>query len=86
MTTMPSFYNGMVSKDELDYYAKRASGPSMIITAVANVTANRKGFEGELSATSDEMIPSLRSLAKAIQSKGAKTVLHHLQLNLIQGV
>lgn len=75
MTTMSSFYNGMVSKDELDYYAKRAGGPGMVITAVANVTPNGKGFEGELSATSDEMIPSLRSLAETIQSKGAKAVL-----------
>ena len=75
MTTMSSFYNGMVSKDELAYYAKRAGGPGMVITAVANVTPNGKGFEGELSATSDEMIPSLRSLAKTIQSKGAKAVL-----------
>ena len=75
MTTMSCFYNGMVSKDELDYYAKRAGGPGMVITAVANVTPNGKGFEGELSATSDEMIPSLRSLAETIQSKGAKAVL-----------
>lgn len=75
MTTMSSFYNGMVSKDELDYYAKRAGGPGMVITAVANVTPNGKGFEGELSATSDAMIPSLRSLTETIQSKGAKAVL-----------
>lgn len=75
MTTMSSFYNGMVSKDELAYYAKRAGGPGMVSTAVANVTPNGKGFEGELSATSDEMIPSLRSLAETIQSKGAKAVL-----------
>ncbi|MCT6840722.1 MAG: NADH-dependent flavin oxidoreductase [Bombilactobacillus mellis] len=75
MTTMSSFYNGMVSKDELAYYAKRAGGPGMVITAVANVTPNGKGFEGELSATSDAMIPSLRSLAETIQSKGAKAVL-----------
>lgn len=75
MTTMSSFYNGMVSKDELAYYAKRAGSPGMVITAVANVTPNGKGFEGELSATSDEMIPSLRSLAETIRSKGAKAVL-----------
>ena len=75
MTTMSSFYNDMVSKDELAYYAKRAGGPGMVSTAVANVTPNGKGFEGELSATSDEMIPSLRSLAETIQSKGAKAVL-----------
>lgn len=65
----------MVSKDELDYSAKRSDGPGMVITAVANVTPNGKGFEGELSAASDEMIPSLQSLAETIQSKGAKAVL-----------
>lgn len=42
MTTMSSFYNGMVSNDELDYYQARAGGPGMIITAVANVSDNVK--------------------------------------------
>lgn len=75
MTTMSSFYNGMVSKDELAYYEKRVGGPGMVITAVANVTPNGKGFEGQLSADNDEVIPSLRSLAETIQSKGAKAIL-----------
>lgn len=75
MTTMSSFYNGMVSNDELDYYQARAGGPGMIITAVANVSDNGKGFEGELSAASDDMIPGLTKLAATIKQDGAKAIL-----------
>ncbi|MEG0286497.1 MAG: NADH-dependent flavin oxidoreductase [Vagococcus sp.] len=75
MTTMSSFYNGMVTKDELDYYAMRSGGPGMIITAVANVSSNGKGFEGEFSAATDDMIPSLSSLAHTIKAHDSKAVL-----------
>lgn len=75
MTTMASFYNGMITKDELDYYAARAGGPGMIITAVANISDNGKGFEGELSAASDDMLQSLKKLAYAIKKDGTKAVL-----------
>lgn len=75
MTTMASFYNGMITKDELDYYAARSGGPGMIITAVANVSASGKGFEGELSAADDLMIPGLRRLATTIKKDGAKAIL-----------
>ncbi|WP_125605354.1 NADH-dependent flavin oxidoreductase [Lapidilactobacillus bayanensis] len=75
MTTMSSFYNGMISNDELAYYQARAGGPGMIITAVANVSAGGKGFEGELSVASDEMIPGLTKLAATIKQDGAKAIL-----------
>lgn len=75
MTTMASFYNGMVTKDEIEYYAARSGGPGMVITAVANVSGRGKGFEGELSAGDDLMIPGLTRLANAITSNGARAVL-----------
>lgn len=75
MTTMSSFYNGMISNDELDYYQARTGGPGMIITAVANVSASGKGFEGELSVASDDMIPGLSRLAATIKQDGAKAIL-----------
>ncbi|MFW8051692.1 NADH-dependent flavin oxidoreductase [Vagococcus fluvialis] len=75
MTTMASYYNGMVTNDELDYYEMRSSGPGMIITAVANVTNDGKGFEGELSVASDDMIPGLKKLAAIIKSNNAKAIL-----------
>ncbi len=75
MTTMTSFYNGMVTSDEVNYYAARAGGPGMIITGVANVTALGKGFEGELSVASDDMIPGLARVASAIHQNGTKAIL-----------
>lgn len=75
MTTMTSFYNGMVTTDEINYYAARAGGPGMIITGVAYVSENGKGFEGELSAASDEMIPGLTKLATTIKKDGSKAIL-----------
>lgn len=75
MTTMASFYNGMVTSDELKYYATRADGPGMIITAVANVCEHGKGFEGELSVANDAMIPGLQKLASVLKKDGAKGIL-----------
>jgi 2,4-dienoyl-CoA reductase-like NADH-dependent reductase (Old Yellow Enzyme family) len=75
MTTMASFYNGMVTQDEIDYYAARSSGPGMVITGVANVSASGKGFEGELSVSQDSMIPGLQEVANAIKKHGALAVL-----------
>lgn len=75
MTTMTSFYNGMVTSDEVAYYKKRAGGPGMIVTGVANVSENGKGFEGELSVASDDMIPGLAKVAAAIHHNGTKAIL-----------
>lgn len=75
MTIMASFFNGMVSSDEIEYYRERAGGVGMLITAVAYVSPGGIGFDGELSAASDDMVESLRSLATAIKSKGAKAIL-----------
>ncbi|EPZ42138.1 NADH-dependent flavin oxidoreductase [Alicyclobacillus acidoterrestris] len=75
MTNFSSHDDGTVSDDEVAYYARRSGGVGMVITACANVTENGKGFHGEFAAHRDEMIPSLRRLAQAIQAKGAKAVL-----------
>lgn len=75
MTTMASFYNGMVTSDEINYYAARAGGPGMIITGVAYVSELGKGFEGQLSAANDTMIPGLENLSKTIKKDGTKAIL-----------
>lgn len=74
MTTKSSFYDGTISDDEIDYYRER-SGAGLVITAVANVDINGKGFEGELSVAEDRFIPGLTKLANAIKSKGSKAIL-----------
>uniref|UniRef100_UPI0035591453 NADH-dependent flavin oxidoreductase n=1 Tax=Alicyclobacillus tolerans TaxID=90970 RepID=UPI0035591453 len=75
MTNFSSNPDGTVSDAEVDYYARRSGGVGMVVTACTNVTPNGKGFPGEFAADRDEMIPSLRRLADAIKSEGAKSVL-----------
>lgn len=72
MTTQQSFYNGTVTRDEIQYYADRAQGLGAIITGAANVQAGGKGWPGELSIADDQMLPELSALAKAIQAHGTK--------------
>ncbi|WP_077618442.1 NADH-dependent flavin oxidoreductase [Bacillus sinesaloumensis] len=75
MTHWSSNQDGTVSDAELDYYARRSSGVSMVITACTYVTPNGKGFHGQFSGDKDEMIPSLTKLANAIKNQGAKAIL-----------
>ncbi len=75
MTNFSSNQDGTVTEDEVNYYARRSRGVSMVITACTYVTPNGKGFHGEFGADRDEMIPSLRQLATAIKEQGAKAVL-----------
>lgn len=75
MTTKMSFYDGVVTQDELNYYSLRTGEVGAIITAAANVQADGKGWEGELSVASDEFIPSLSHLASTIKRNGTKAIL-----------
>ncbi|MED4402697.1 NADH-dependent flavin oxidoreductase [Metabacillus fastidiosus] len=75
MTNFSSNPDGTVTDAEVDYYARRSKGVSMVITACTYVTPNGKGFHGEFGGDSDEMIPSLKKLAKGIKDQGAKAVL-----------
>jgi len=75
MTNFSSNPDGTVSDAEVSYYARRSSEVSMVITACTYVTPNGKGFHGEFAGDTDEMIPSLSRLAKAIKEQGAKAIL-----------
>lgn len=74
-----SFYDGHISKDEVDYYALRSGGPSMIVVETAFINHLGKGFPGQISISSDDLIPDLSKIAHAITNNGAKAVLqlHH---------
>lgn len=74
MTTVQSFYDGIVTTDEINYYKERAQGLGAVITGAANVQAIGKGWPGELSIANDQTIGRLHELATAIQSQGAKAV------------
>lgn len=75
MTNYSSNEDGTVSDEEINYYIRRADGAGMVVTACTYVTENGKGFPGEFAGNSDDMVPSLRRLAEAIQGQGAKAVL-----------
>ncbi|UOE95836.1 NADH-dependent flavin oxidoreductase [Alkalihalobacillus sp. LMS39] len=75
MTNFASEENGAVSEEELGYYKERSNGVGAVITAVAYVTRDGKGFVNEISADSDEMIPGLKRLANTIKGQGAKAIL-----------
>jgi len=75
MTNYSSNPNGIVTDAEVNYYARRSKGVSMVITACTNVTPNGKGFPGQFGGHSDEMIPSLKRIADAIKGQGAKAIL-----------
>ncbi|WP_404328618.1 NADH-dependent flavin oxidoreductase [Mesobacillus maritimus] len=75
MTNFSSNPDGTVTDAEVDYYARRSSGVSMVITACTYVTPNGKGFHGEFGGDTDEMIPSLKRVATSIKEQGAKAVL-----------
>jgi 2,4-dienoyl-CoA reductase-like NADH-dependent reductase (Old Yellow Enzyme family) len=75
MTNFSSNPDGTVSDAEVNYYARRSKGVSMVITACTYVTPNGKGFPGEFAGDRDEMIPSLQKLATAIKEQGAKAIL-----------
>lgn len=75
MTNWSSNEDGTVSEEELAYYERRSGGVGMVITACTYVTRNGKGFAGEFGGDTDDMIPSLRSLAATIKGQGAKALL-----------
>ncbi len=75
MTHSSSNEDGTVSDAELAYYARRSGGVGTVITACTYVIKNGIGFPRQFAADTDEMIPSLRRLATAIQKQGAKAVL-----------
>ncbi|KPV55843.1 NADH-dependent flavin oxidoreductase [Paenibacillus sp. A3] len=74
MTHSASQPDGAVSDAEIKYYARRANGVGMLITAAAGVTASGS-FPGTALVDRDELIPGLSRLASAIKSEGAKAVL-----------
>ncbi len=75
MTTWSGNDDGTVSDAEIIYYRTRAHGVGTIITAAAYVMPQGKGFQGQIGAHTDDMIPSLKRLATIIQAQGAKAIL-----------
>lgn len=74
MTHGASNTDGSITDTELKYYARRANGVSMVITAGTWVMSNG-GLSGSAAVDRDDMIPGLNTLASVIKEHGAKAVL-----------
>lgn len=79
MTTFSGNDDGSTNDAEVAYYRKRNESAGLLITACAYVDKQGKGFNGQIGADSDELIPSLKRIADALKEKGGKAVLqiHH---------
>lgn len=75
MTTRMSYFDGVVTNDEIQYYAMRTGEVGLFITGVANIQPNGLGWTGELGVYDDKFIPGLSKLAAAMKQGGTKAIL-----------
>ncbi len=75
MTNKMSFYDGVVTSDELCYYAFRTGDVGMMITAAAYVKREGKGWDGQLGASDDKHLLGLSKLAATMKQSGTKAIL-----------
>lgn len=75
MTEASALQDGTVSRDELAYFRQHTGGVGLFIGPVANVSADGKGFEGELAITQDDFIPGLSEMASTMKRNGTKAIL-----------
>lgn len=75
MTEASGFEEGSITSDELRYFRMHSGGVGLFISPVANVSADGKGFEGELSITDDRYLPGLTKMANAMKQNGTKAIL-----------
>lgn len=79
MTHLASDDNGQSTPEELDFIRERADGFGMFISAATAVQAGARAFPGQPNAIGLQDLDSLKAVAAAIQSQGAKALLqlHH---------
>ncbi|KKJ78120.1 NADH:flavin oxidoreductase [Kiloniella litopenaei] len=80
MTNTQSHADGTLSDEEFHWLTMRAKGGfGLTMTCAAHVQANGQGFPGQLGVFSDDHLPGLSRLAKAIKDEGSLAIvqLHH---------
>ncbi|MHB9627162.1 oxidoreductase [Weissella cibaria] len=78
-TLSASFFNGVASTDDVEYYRHRAGGVGLVIVGASYVDDLGRGFPGQLGISDDNQLAGLKRLVGAIHDGGAKAVvqLHH---------
>lgn len=80
LTNTQSYKDGTLSDDEYNWLTKRSEGGfGAIMTCASHVSANGKGFPGQLGIWKDEHIEGLTRLADNLNSHGVYSIaqLHH---------
>ena len=80
LTNQQSHDDGTLSDDEFHWLTKRATGGfGLVMTCAAHAQAVGQGFFGQLGVWSDDHLPGLTRLAKALKSEGSisSIQLHH---------
>ena len=80
LTNRQSHEDGRLSEEEFHWLTMRAQGGfGLTMTCASHVQANGKGFAGQLGIWSDDHIPGLRRLARAIKEQESIAIvqLHH---------
>lgn len=75
MTTWSANDDRTISDQEDAYYRRRVKGVGLVITGCSHVSPSGIGFTDEFASHDDSFIPSLRRLADAAKSGGARAVL-----------
>jgi 2,4-dienoyl-CoA reductase-like NADH-dependent reductase (Old Yellow Enzyme family) len=75
MTTWSANDDRTISDQEDAYYRRRVKGVGLVITGCSHVSLNGIGFTDEFASYDDRFLPSLRRLADAAKSGGARAVL-----------
>ncbi|OBW90816.1 NADH-dependent flavin oxidoreductase [Gallibacterium salpingitidis] len=75
MATNMSYFDGIPTKDELEYFSLHSGEVGAVITGATCVQENGKAWPGGLAATSDQHIVGLSKIASAIHKTGTKAIL-----------
>ena len=75
MTNKQSHADGTLSNEEESWLYSRAEGGfGTVMTCAAHVSADGKGWHGELGIHDDAMLPGLTRLAKGLRERGAASM------------
>ncbi|MEN5015802.1 flavocytochrome c [Erwinia sp. Eh17-17] len=75
MTTCTGFYDGTVTSELVEYYRDRAGSIGTVIVECCFIDPKGPAFPGAIAIDSDNKIPGLAKIAKAIKTEGSKAIL-----------
>ena len=75
MTTKGATYDGIVLKEDIDFYSSRSSVGGLIITGATAVSEHGEAFFYQASVSDDRFIEGLSKLASVMKKEGGRAIL-----------